>query len=167
MGHICEIASERVRHPSDVLTVGQQVEAAVLRADETDNPNQPQKIALSLRALSKHADGRRSPVSRWDPGQGQGHPDPALRSLCGIGPWDRGSGSRQQVGKRAARHPSHEVLNAGDEAEAVMLGVEPNTPRISPSLDLHRLVTAKRVPQDADYAKTSKWGPSAISCARA
>ena len=52
MVHISELSFGRVQHPQEVLSIGQQVEVAVLRIEKTDNPKHPEKIALSIRALS-------------------------------------------------------------------------------------------------------------------
>ena len=53
MIHISELAFHRVKHPSEILSVGQPLEVTVLRVDKTDNPKRPEKIALSIRALSQ------------------------------------------------------------------------------------------------------------------
>ena len=53
MIHISEMAFHRVGHPSEILSEGQSVEVSVLRIEKTDNPKRPEKIALSIRALSK------------------------------------------------------------------------------------------------------------------
>jgi small subunit ribosomal protein S1 len=157
MVHISEIAFERVRHPSDVLSVGQQVEVAVLRVDETGNPKQPQKIALSLRALSKNpwtdADRQfpagtrvKGKVTRVQPFGAFVELAPGIEGLVHI--------SELGAGRRVT-HPN-EVLNAGDEVEATVLGVDLDKRRISLSLDPNRLVAAEPGPKAADYAKPSE-----------
>lgn len=52
MIHISELAFGHVRHPEDMLRVGQDVEVQVLRIEQTQNPKRPEKIALSIRALA-------------------------------------------------------------------------------------------------------------------
>ena len=157
MVHISEIAFERVRHPSDVLSVGQQVEVAVLRVDETGNPKQPQKIALSLRALSKNpwtdADRQfpagtrvKGKVTRVQPFGAFVELAPGIEGLVHI--------SELGAGRRVT-HPN-EVLNAGDEVEATVLGVDLDKRRISLSLDPNRLLAAEPGPKAADYAKPSQ-----------
>ena len=157
MVHISEIAFERVRHPSDVLSVGQQVEVAVLRVDETGNPKQPQKIALSLRALSKNpwtdADRQfpagtrvKGKVTRVQPFGAFVELAPGIEGLVHI--------SELGAGRRVT-HPN-EVLNAGDEVEATVLGVDLDKRRISLSLDPNRLVATEPGPRAADYAKPSE-----------
>ena len=157
MGQVSEIAFEPVHHPSDVLTVGQQVEVAVLRVDETGNPKQPQKIALSLRALSKNpwtdADRQfpagtrvKGKVTRVQPFGAFVELAPGIEGLVHI--------SELGAGRRVT-HPN-EVLNAGDEVEATVLGVDLDKRRISLSLNPNRLVTAEPGPKAADYAKPSE-----------
>jgi small subunit ribosomal protein S1 len=157
MVHISEIAFERVRHPSDVLSVGQQVEVAVLRVDETGNPKQPQKIALSLRALSKNpwtdADRQfpagtrvKGKVTRVQPFGAFVELAPGIEGLVHI--------SELGAGRRIT-HPN-EVLNAGDEVDATVLGVDLDKRRISLSLDPNRVAAAEPGPKAADYAKPSE-----------
>ena len=52
MVHVSELAHGRVAHPQDVLSVGQTVDVSVLRIEKTGNPKRPDRIALSIRALT-------------------------------------------------------------------------------------------------------------------
>ena len=52
--HISQIANRRINQPSDVLTVGDVVDAKITNID-----NEKQKISLSIRALSEPAPARR------------------------------------------------------------------------------------------------------------
>jgi small subunit ribosomal protein S1 len=157
MVHISEMAFERVHHPSDLLSVGQQVEVAVLRVDQTDNPKHPEKIALSLRALAKNpwtdadrqfAVGTRvkGRVTRVQPFGAFVELAPGLEGMVHI--------SELGAGRRIT-HPN-EVLNAGDEVEATVLSVDLDKRRIGLSLDPARQGTAEPSPQPADYAKPSQ-----------
>ncbi len=157
MVHISELAFERVRHPSDLLSVGQQVEVAVLRVDQTDNPKHPEKIALSLRALAKNpwtdADQQfpvgttvKGRVTRVQPFGAFVELVPGLEGMVHI--------SELGAGRRVT-HPN-EVLNAGDEVEATVLSVDLEKRRIGLSLDPARQGAAEPGPQAADYAKPSQ-----------
>src|SRR5262249_44373637 len=53
MVHVSELGFARVTHPKDVLSVGQEVEVAVLRVDRSDDARKPEKVALSLKSLAK------------------------------------------------------------------------------------------------------------------
>jgi len=53
MLHVSEIGFQRIGHPKDVLSVGQEVEVQILRIEKTDDPRRPEKVALSLKTLEK------------------------------------------------------------------------------------------------------------------
>lgn len=53
MVHVSELGFARVGHPKDLLSVGQEVEVAVLRIDKGDDPKKPEKIALSIKSLER------------------------------------------------------------------------------------------------------------------
>ena len=157
MVHVSELAFERVHHPSDVLSVGQQVEVAVLRVDQTDNPKHPEKIALSLRALAKNpwtdADRQfpvgttvKGRVTRVQPFGAFVELAPGLEGMIHI--------SELGAGRRVT-HPN-EILTAGDEVEATVLSVDFEKRRIALSLDRARQGTAEPGTQAADYAKPSQ-----------
>ena len=157
MVHISELAYERVRHPSDLLSPGQQVEVAVLRVDATDNPKHPQKIALSLRALAKNpwTDAEREfpvgstvkgRVTRVQPFGAFVELVPGLEGMVHIS--ELGAGRR-------VNHPN-EVVNAGDEVEATVLSVDLDKRRIALTLDASRQATLEAAPKVADYAKPTE-----------
>jgi small subunit ribosomal protein S1 len=157
MVHISELAFERVRHPSDLLSVGQQVEVAVLRVDQTDNPKHPEKIALSLRALAKNpwtdADRQfpvgtavKGRVTRVQPFGAFVELAPGLEGMVHI--------SELGAGRRVS-HPN-EVLSEGAEVEATVLSVDLDKRRIALTLDPARQGSAEPSPQAADYAKPSQ-----------
>jgi small subunit ribosomal protein S1 len=157
MIHISEMAFERVHHPSDLLSVGQQVEVAVLRVDQTDNPRHPEKIALSLRALAKNpwteADRQfpvgktvKGRVTRLQPFGAFVELAPGLEGMVHI--------SELGAGRRIT-HPN-EILKAGDEVEATVLSVDLDKRRIALSLDPSRQGNAEPSPPVADYAKPSQ-----------
>lgn len=136
MVHVSELALGRVRHPEEVLSVGEQVEVAVLRIEQTGNPKRPEKIALSIRALAKspwsdiaeryptgvEVNGR---VTRTQPFGAFVELEPGVEGLVHIS--ELGAGRR-------VNHPD-EVLAAGQEVAVVVLKVEPDRRRISLSLD--------------------------------
>jgi small subunit ribosomal protein S1 len=157
MIHISEMAFERVHHPSDLLSVGQHVEVAVLRVDQTDNPKHPEKIALSLRALAKNpwtdADRQfavgttvKGRVTRLQPFGAFVELAPGLEGMIHIS--ELGAGRR-------INHPN-EILKTGDEVEATVLSVDLDKRRIALSLDPARQGNAEPSPPAADYAKPSQ-----------
>jgi small subunit ribosomal protein S1 len=139
MIHISELAFGHVKHPGEVLSVGQPVEVAVLRIEPPQGPRQREKIALSIRALARDPwqDAETSfpigtrvagTVSRVQPFGAFIELAPGIDGLVHIS--ELGTGRR-------VNHPS-EVLNTGNRVEAVVLGVDLERRRISLSLDESR-----------------------------
>jgi small subunit ribosomal protein S1 len=135
MVHISEMSLTRIRHPEEMLSLGQELEVAVLRIEETGNPKRPQKIALSIRALAKDpwsdAAVRYRPGSRVDGQVTRLQPfgafvelEPGLEGLIHIS--ELGAGRR-------LNHPE-EVLSTGQHVTATVLKVEPERKRIGLSL---------------------------------
>jgi len=136
MVHISEIALGRIKHPSEVLSVGQPVEVSVLRIDRTDNPKQPEKIALSIRALARdpwkdaaerYSAGARvkGKVTRLQPFGAFVEIEPGLEGLIHI--------SELGAGRRIS-HPQ-EVITSGQDVEATVLAVDTTKRRLSLTLD--------------------------------
>jgi small subunit ribosomal protein S1 len=139
MIHISQLAFGHVKHPKEVLQVGQQVEVSILRIDPPGEKNKREKIALSIRALSRdpwqdaienfpvgaRVSGK---VSRLQPFGVFVELAPGIDGLVHIS--ELGAGRR-------INHPS-EVANPGDQVEATVLGVDLERRRISLSLDEKR-----------------------------
>jgi small subunit ribosomal protein S1 len=53
MLHVSELGFQRVKKPGDVLSVGQEIEVAVLKVEKTDDPRRPEKVSLSLKSLER------------------------------------------------------------------------------------------------------------------
>ncbi len=152
MVHISELAFGHVKHPQEVLGPGQQVEVSVLRVEKTDDPKHPEKIALSIRALSKDpwqdADRRyavgarvKGTVTRLQSFGAFVELEPGVDGLAHI--------SELGAGRRIS-HPQ-EVLNTGDQVEATVLSVEEDKRRIGLSLDASRLAQAEETAQANAY----------------
>jgi small subunit ribosomal protein S1 len=136
MVHVSELAFGHVKHPSEVLRVGQPVEVAVLRIEPAQGGRPQEKIALSIRALARDpwtdADQRfpvgaqvEGTVSRLQPFGAFVELAPGLDGLVHIS--ELGAGRR-------INHPS-EVLTVGDRVGATVLGVDLERRRISLTLD--------------------------------
>ena len=52
MLHVSEIGFSRVTRPADVLSIGQPVTVQVIRIDKKNDPDRPEQVALSLKALA-------------------------------------------------------------------------------------------------------------------
>lgn len=144
MIHISELAFHRVKHPSEILSVGQPLEVSVLRIDKTDNPKRPEKIALSIRALArdpwaeaaqKFPVGSRvqGQVTRLQPFGAFVELAPGIEGLIHV--------SELGTGKRVT-HPQ-EVLRPGQAIEASVLAIDQDKHRISLTLDEAKAAEAK------------------------
>lgn len=155
MVHISELAFGRVAHPKDLLTLGQMVEAVVLRIDKTDNPKQPERIALSIRALEK--DPWEEVVDRFPVGALVSGTVSRLQSFgvfVELAPGIDGLVHISELGAgRRIQHPQ-EVVKVGEAVQATVLGVDKEKRRISLSLDSKKQHLDLPKPEDvADYTK--------------
>ncbi|MGA9573235.1 MAG: 30S ribosomal protein S1 [Lysobacterales bacterium] len=164
MVHISELAFGRVEHPEEVLSVGQQVEVSVIRIEKTDNPRQPERIALSIRALERdpwqdvltdYPVGARvqGTVSRVQPFGAFIELAPGIDGLVHI--------SELKAGRRI-NHPQ-EVVSVGDQVQARVLSVDMEKHRIGLSLDNNHEGEESARPEGdvADYVKPT-WSPGTL-----
>jgi small subunit ribosomal protein S1 len=130
--HVSELGFQRVRHPSEVLTVGQEVEVAVTKIEPSAEGKKGDKISLSLKALGRDPwlDAAsqfplgakvKGKVTRFMPFGAFVEVAPGVEGLVHI--------SAMVAGKRL-NHPS-DALDLGQEAEVTVLAVEPDKRRIS------------------------------------
>src|SRR2546429_47300 len=125
--HITDMSWGRIGHPSEILKVGQDIDAAVL-----DINREEQKISLGLRQLE---------TNPWDRAQEKYPPGARvkgkIRNLTSYGAFielEEGLDGMIHVSDiswtRKINHPS-EVLKKGDEVEAVVLEVDKANQRIA------------------------------------
>ncbi|HEY3928646.1 MAG TPA: 30S ribosomal protein S1 [Candidatus Koribacter sp.] len=125
--HVAEISWSRVNNPADVLTVGQEIEAKVLKIDRDKN-----RISLSLKQLQPHpwdsvagkytvGERVRGTVSRLMDFGAFVELAPGIEGLIHV--------SEMSWAKRV-RKPS-DMLKSGDSVEAVILSVNPADKRIA------------------------------------
>ena len=135
MLHVSELGHQRVRHPSDLLRVGQSVEVLVTKIERTGDPKRPEKIGLSLKALEKDpwddvvrdvAVGARirGKVVRLQQFGAFVELAPGIEGLVHIS---------QLAADRRINHP-REVVELGQEVEVNVLGLDHERKRISLSL---------------------------------
>jgi len=125
--HVSDISWQRIAKPSDVLTVGQEVEARVLRIDP-----EKRRISLGLKQLQPHPwDGvgekykvgerARGVVTRVTDFGAFVELEPGIEGLIHI--------SEMAWGKKVRR--PDDVVKPGETVEAVILGVSAGEKRIS------------------------------------
>ena len=125
--HVADISWGRVNHPSDVLSVGQEIEARVLKVDA-----EKQRISLGLKQLQpdpwdsvaeKYKTGERvrGTVTRLADFGAFVELEPGVEGLVHI--------SEMSWAKKV-RKPS-DLVKQGDTVEVVILGVKPGEQRLS------------------------------------
>ncbi len=95
--HVSQIALQRINHPKDVLSVGQEIEAAILSVEPDKK-----RISLSMRELLA-AGLPPTEVSVHAPSERSGRPERSDR-----GPRPGGRGDRGDRGSRPPREPREE-----------------------------------------------------------
>jgi small subunit ribosomal protein S1 len=127
-----EISYKRGIKPSEVLSVGQQIEVQVLRIEKTEDPKRPEKISLSLKALA--VDPWQEAIERFGPGsklQGKVMRIESFGAFIELVPGVEGLAHISELaGGRQARH-AREVVKPGDTVEVTVLSVDRETRRIA------------------------------------
>ncbi|MDR1776296.1 MAG: 30S ribosomal protein S1 [Desulfovibrio sp.] len=125
--HITDISWRRIRHPKEVISVGQELSLKVLSFDKENN-----KVSLGLKQLvpdpwqdisARFTEGVRSTgkiTNLVDYGVFV-ELEPGVEGLVHIS---------EMSWTRKLRHPS-QMVHPGDEVEVVILGVDPDKKRIS------------------------------------
>jgi small subunit ribosomal protein S1 len=151
MLHISELGYARVERPEDVLSLGQEVDVAVLKIEPGEKG---ERISLSLKALASDpwretaaalVEGARvrGKITRLQPFGAFVEIAPGVEGLVHIS--ELGAGRR-------INHP-REVVSAGQEVEAVVLSVDHERRRIALSTTASSDGSAEDVAEAARAAK--------------
>ena len=135
MLHVSELGFSRVERPEDVLTLGQEVEVAVLKVEPAAKGERSDRISLSLKALANDpwaetigtlSEGTRvtGKITRLQPFGAFVEIAPNVEGLIHIS--ELGAGRR-------INHPK-EVVSIGQEVEAVVLQIDKERHRIGLAL---------------------------------
>jgi len=136
--HVSELAHARVKDPAEVLQIGQQVQAQVVKLERGAEPGQPGRVGLSLRALAPdpwasvrerfsvgtHARGI---VRRLEPFGAFVELTPGVDGLVHV--------SRMSLERRVS-HP-RQLVSIGDEVEVTIVEVDAAKRRIGLSMVEH------------------------------
>jgi small subunit ribosomal protein S1 len=132
MLHVSELGYSRVDKPEDVLSMGQEVDVAVLKIEPGDKG---ERISLSLKALAN--DPWRDAIAGLHEGQrvkGKITRMQPFGVFVEIAPGVEGLVHISELGAgRRINHPK-EVVKEGEEIEAVILGIDAEKRRIALSL---------------------------------
>jgi small subunit ribosomal protein S1 len=125
MLHVSELGFQRVKHPKEVLTVGQDLEVQILKLDG-------ERISLSLKSLerdpwadvaTRFPEGARAagPVTRLEPFGAFVEVSPGVEGLLHV----------SELGKSKPLRHAREAAKLGQRLEVVVLAVDVNTRRLS------------------------------------
>ena len=127
-----EISYDRAVKASDMLSVGQPVEVQILRVEKTDDPRRPEKISLSLKALTQNpwdaaleklvpGTKVKGNVTRTETFGAFVQLAPGVEGLVHIG---------ELAGGKQARH-ARELVKPGDALEVTVMSIDREKRRIS------------------------------------
>jgi len=145
MVHISEISHARIRHPSEVLKPGQQVQVKVMKF-ETDKDGRP-KISLSIKALEPDA---------WEKGLGFEEGEIVhgkVSRLTDFGAFVEvargvdGLVHISEISYERVSHPS-KLLHEGDEVDVLVMGIDRQTHRVS--LSIKEATIKKKMEQEGE-----------------
>jgi small subunit ribosomal protein S1 len=156
MLHVSEMGYARVEKPEDMLSLGQEVDVAVLKIEPGDKG---ERISLSLKALANDpwrdaaatlVEGARvkGKVTRLQPFGAFVELAPGIEGLVHIS--ELGAGRR-------INHPK-EVVQVGQDIEAVVLSVDPEKHRIGLSMAASGDGTAEEVAEVRKANAPAKFG---------
>jgi small subunit ribosomal protein S1 len=159
--HVSELGHARVKDPAEVLQIGQQVQAQVVKLERGTEPGQPGRVGLSLRALAPdpwasvrerfavgtHASGI---VRRLEPFGAFVELAPGIDGLVHV--------SRMSLERRVS-HP-RQLVSIGDEVEVTIVEVDAEKRRIGLSM-------VERAKQAKDAAEAEERRDTEAHLARA
>jgi small subunit ribosomal protein S1 len=125
--HVGEISWRRVNKPSDVLSVGQQIEAAIIKID-----SDKRRIAISMKQLQPHPWD--AVAERYKPGERVRGTVTRLMdfgAFVEIEPGIEGLIHISEMSWAKRVRTAADVVKPGETVEAVILGVNPAERRIS------------------------------------
>jgi small subunit ribosomal protein S1 len=150
MVHISEISHVRIKHPSEILKMGQQVKVKVLKI-ESDKEGRP-KISLSMKALEPDS---------WEKGlgfeEGQIIHGKVSRltdfgAFVEVAPGVDGLVHISEISYERISHP-HQLLHEGDGIDVLVMGIDREARRIS--LSIKEVTLNKRIAEGTGLEKVA------------
>ena len=148
MVHISEISHARIKHPSEILKIGQPVKVKVMKV-ESDKEGRP-KISLSMKALEPDS---------WEKGlefeEGQIVHGKVSRltdfgAFVEVAPGVDGLVHISEISYERISHP-HQLLDEGEEVDVLVMGIDRETRRIS--LSIKEATLKKRIREEKGLEK--------------
>lgn len=134
MLHVSEIGYSRLAHPGEVLQVGEEVEVQVIKVEKGKDEKRP-RISLSRRALAR--DPWQDVADQFP--EGTELPGKVMRlesfgAFVEIAPGIEGLVHISEMGANRRLNHARDALQAGQEVQVRVLGVDPAKRRISLSI---------------------------------
>ncbi|MDB4965923.1 MAG: binding domain protein [Myxococcales bacterium] len=155
MLHVSEIGFQRVSHPNEVLSVGQEVEVQVKKMEKSDDPKRPERISLSLKSLER--DPWSDAATRFYEGARAAGTVKRLEqfgAFVEIAPGVEGLLHISELGAgRPLRH-AKDATKIGAKLDVVVLAVDSDKRRLSLGL-IQPGEEGENVPNEAAHSPTS------------
>jgi small subunit ribosomal protein S1 len=120
MLHVSELAFARVKHPKDVLTVGQELQVQIIKLEG-------ERISLSLKSLERDPFGDLKEGARISGTVTRLEPFGAFVDLGGV----EGLLHVSELGRGRPLKHAREAAKLGERIDVIVLGVDKNARRVS------------------------------------
>ena len=132
MLHVSEIGFSRVTRPADVLAIGQPVTVQVIRIEKRNDPNRPEQVALSLKALA--ADPWEEAAARFPAGTrvaGTVTRVEPFGAFVELAPGVEGLAHISTLGGGKPLRHARDAVKPGDRLEVTVIAVDRERRRLS------------------------------------
>lgn len=158
MVHISELAYTRVKHPEELLSIGQKVRVQVLRVGEADKDGRRQ-IALSMRALAEDPwDSVASKLPAGASTSGVVKRVEAYGAFVEVLPGVEGLVHISKISPDRRLNHARQGVNVGQQVEVTVLSFDPAQRRLSLSM-IERIAEAR----DAEAAEERREQKEALA----
>jgi small subunit ribosomal protein S1 len=143
MIHISEISHTRIKHPSEILELGQQVKVKVMKI-ESDKEDRP-KISLSMKALEPDAWERGLGFEEGQIVEGKVARLMDFGAFIEVAPGVDGLVHISEISYERISHPG-QLLHEGDRIDVLVMGIDRDTRRIS--LSIKEVALKKKITEE-------------------
>lgn len=135
MLHVSELSYDRVKHPSEVLQVGQELDVKILKIEKSKDPKRGDRISLSLKALGDNP---------WDAGVEELKPGQVIKgevvrcetfgAFVALPSGLEGLVHVSEMDAKRRINHARDAVSIGDEIEVLVLSLDHDRKRISLSM---------------------------------
>lgn len=150
MVHLSEISHVRIKHPSEILKIGQPVKVKVLKI-ESDKKGRP-KISLSMKALEPDSWEKGLGLEEGQIVHGKVSRLTDFGAFVEVAPGVDGLVHISEISYDRISHPN-QLLREGDGVDVLVMGIDRETRRIS--LSIKEATLKKRIREETGLEKIS------------